>query len=682
MRKFNKNKNKLKPKFQLGTQDMQSEQQANALVSGVGAINPIIGAGLKLGQGIGKMTQDENGMYGSRAGAFIDNSFNPTTGIQNLKDLGKDFSASTLANQMSLGLFGTSATQKRRKKAMQNAENQANASWIRNSAPTSPTLPTFKTGGVMDSKPAVLHGGEMKTISPTAVQVKADNPMQTDSVELPTAFVDHNEVIDNQDRVFSDVIKAPTGKSVAKEAAKLEKMKSASSRFELANQHIDERLDNLFDYQESLKPKFANGGRIPKPKKAIGGTIDPAKPSGRKLPKDVVTAYVQDSGNTGTPLAKIEDSDPIFYDSKAFNKFYRDKTIGLLDPESKTVFEGFSSPADQDAWIAAKGGMPNFEIYQKHLRAYEKANIKDGNTLARVAASSPPTVGGGGYQYNRGQGRPAKESITKPRFATGGPFDDALVPGSTKLDLTGNIYKDQTAWGTPLLSEAPTSVSTDSSLPPSQKKGVNWGQVGTTAATYLPDLINLGLTSRLKKPAAPRLETRVNLDRISADSQLADNARQAANTTAAVRALTAQPANAAASMGSILAKRLYADNAVRNQVNNTNAEIAAREAGINTGIAARNADRQNMANMANTEFNNRKLSAYSQIASNVGEKFLQQRREKKLENLSNAELQVLQTKYKDSGIYDRNFDTIIEEYKARQAGKKVKKRLGGRMKNC
>lgn len=130
-------------------------------------------------------------------------------------------------------------------------------------------------GGKLKSKLNVVHGGELQGISPDAVEVQADNPQATDSVELDQAFVDNGEIIDNKDRVFSDELISSTGKSFAKEAKKLEKMKSKSSRFTDANKFLDSKLNKLFSEQESSKPrdskgKFAKGGKL----KLVNGGID------------------------------------------------------------------------------------------------------------------------------------------------------------------------------------------------------------------------------------------------------------------------------------------------------------------------------------------------------------------------------------------------------------------------
>jgi len=128
----------------------------------------------------------------------------------------------------------------------------------------------FKAGGKMKGKFNVLQGGSLNQISPDAVEVDANNPGATDSVELEEAFVDHNEVIDRENRVFSDSVFLPNGKSIAQEAKKLEKMKGTSKRFDKANKLVDSKVDALFDYQErSKKQAMKKGGKM-KPKFELG----------------------------------------------------------------------------------------------------------------------------------------------------------------------------------------------------------------------------------------------------------------------------------------------------------------------------------------------------------------------------------------------------------------------------
>lgn len=209
------------------------------------------------------------------------------------------------------------------------------------------------------------------------------------------------------------------------------------------------------------------------------------------------------------------------------------------------------------------------------------------------------------------------------------------------------------------------------------KKQPNWGNIGTTAAQFAPDIINAALTTRMQKMKAPAKESRVFLDRINANDQLADNARQATNTNALIKNTTANASQALNNMGSVLAKRMYADNQVKGNVNRANADIQAKEAQMNTDIGARNVERTNAKKAADVEFQNAKLSALSQISSNVGQKILKGKQEQNIKDLSYAQLELLKKKFEDSGVYTREIDAIMEELKKKPAFKR-----GGKMKKC
>lgn len=150
-------------------------------------------------------------------------------------------------------IVGDIATTKRKRKELDNANNLQQtgikSSLIQNSG-------GLAKGGNLNSIPKklkVIQGGSLNPISKDAVEVNANNPSQTDSVELQDAFVDNNEVIDKKNRVFSDEILGSSGRSIAKEAKRLEKMKSTSSRFKDSNDRIESQLDNLFNQQEQMK---------------------------------------------------------------------------------------------------------------------------------------------------------------------------------------------------------------------------------------------------------------------------------------------------------------------------------------------------------------------------------------------------------------------------------------------
>lgn len=131
----------------------------------------------------------------------------------------------------------------------------------------------FEKGGQLASKLGVIKGGELNKISKDAVEVKAHNPTQIDSVELRDAFVDNNEVIDRKNRVFSSTL------GFAKEAKKLEKQKHDSPRFKASNDRIEDQLDSLFKEQElskggSIHIKKENRGKFNATKKATGKSTE------------------------------------------------------------------------------------------------------------------------------------------------------------------------------------------------------------------------------------------------------------------------------------------------------------------------------------------------------------------------------------------------------------------------
>src|SRR5690606_18501095 len=81
------------------------------------------------------------------------------------------------------------------------------------------------------------------------------------------------------------------GRTIAKEAKRLEKMKSKNGKYSAVNSRIDEKLDKLFGYQEQLtaaktKPRYAFGGTIP--------PIDPEKPTKKTV---LGPEYIQSNHN-------------------------------------------------------------------------------------------------------------------------------------------------------------------------------------------------------------------------------------------------------------------------------------------------------------------------------------------------------------------------------------------------
>lgn len=703
------------PQQQGSVTDQKGEQQANALVSGVGAINPIIGAALKVGQGIGKQTMDADGLYSSRAGAFIDNSVNPTTGITNLKDLPKALSNATsgkekvslLANQLSLGLVGKSATQERRKKERASRQIQAEAA----KAPELIANARLAKGGKLASKLKVESGGQLNQVSEDAVEVQAFNPSQTDSVELENAFVDHNEIIDNQNRVFSDSIIAPSGRTVAKEAKRLEKMKgkNTSSRFNDFNEYINSKLDNLFAYQEEVKQAYKFGGKL---KKGYdnGGVIDPTNPERKKLrevksPKEHIQYDWADVKLNNEILANKAGQQYKFTRTDFDNFGAENSPLNdLLAGHRKRILQEFKNdPALEEidaatidlsrAKGASIGNVAPGEYFDILSRRYadpepivdldiqepefpEEAPISPQPTTSSPMAKSnvqaastksskykPKKVGSpaSGYRYN--VGKPAKGSITRKKHKNN------FEPGGVLPDVASAYYND------------PDMVREDGFAGVEAKsKGLDWGNIGNTAVTVAPNVVNAFLQKRLKGPATPSLETDLKLQRMSADPQLAETARAYQQAKGVITANTSQGSNLTSAVGNLLSKRLSAQNQLYGDINNLNTQIGNQEAGMNQAVRARNIERTNQFKNNQVDFANRKLAMTSENVANLSGKLQQMRKERNLQKKDQQSLEFLQSAYGDSGVLNRLQEQNPELFESVQKALGNSNKFGGKLK--
>lgn len=177
--------------------------------------------------------------------------FNPaTSGLNALKDHDTKGAAASFL----LPGLGSKMTLKRNQVKEANKQRQAQSiedTMLMNNA-DQPQL--MKKGGKLVARRLnVESGGHANPISDDAVEMKANNPNATDSIETEDAFLDNNEIVDRKNRVFSDDL------GFAKEAKKLEKQKSEGGRFSKSNERIEGQLDDLFKRQEESK-KLSQGG--------------------------------------------------------------------------------------------------------------------------------------------------------------------------------------------------------------------------------------------------------------------------------------------------------------------------------------------------------------------------------------------------------------------------------------
>lgn len=248
------------------------------------------------------------------------------------------------------------------------------------------------------------------------------------------------------------------------------------------------------------------------------------------------------------------------------------------------------------------------------------------------------------------------------------------------LDKTGfrkgGKIKGAYANGTPDIDDpmATATSATTATIP--KDNSINWGKGFTQLATFGPNIINAGLANQLPPAPVPTLEPRVNFERVNANDQLTANSRQSINAGKQIRQSTGQAGNIASNLGSVLSRRLSADNEVRGSVNRQNSQIQMNEAYLNNMTGARNVERINAQKMQNVQRKNAQISSLSSNLSNVGEKALMQGRESNMMDRDLLDLDVMKKAYQGSGVYNRNFEGLMSEYIKR---KKIGNSKGGRI---
>lgn len=266
----------------------KTQAGVSGAVGTVGAINPIIGAALGIGQAVGHASKDEYGIYNSKGGEFMTNSFDPNTGIQNLRDFSKDVSWDTALNQASLGLIGEGASQKRAKEAKANIERlNKDAKHRSEMAYSQSVLSSYPTQGVEMGSFYAKYGGKIPTYLTNALAeggevIMSPTPPKTDSNGSVSKLASNVSKFNGDDHsdpsggvgfkptsegmIFSDAIRTQDGLTYAKQAELLgkdkgkweKKLKSAtneaaSNTAERMIAKLNKRLSNLFNEQETLK---------------------------------------------------------------------------------------------------------------------------------------------------------------------------------------------------------------------------------------------------------------------------------------------------------------------------------------------------------------------------------------------------------------------------------------------
>lgn len=288
----------------------KSRNIANTGIAVAGQINPLIGLGLKAGQAIGSASKNPDGTYKSKVGEFAANSFDPTTGIDNIMSNLKDPSGSGLLNMATLGLAGKSTRQGQIEEAIEVANKKKVQDLITNSQGTLSAYPTngvigggFKYGGTFKGYgamgmqlPMPIEGDGTQIASDAAVY--EGNTHENGGIPLDNGVeIEDNEVI-QQDRVYSDRLKpskitkhilpfkidnkdtfASASEELLKKKGKYEEnavdMYSKNTA-KAMGERIDSSLEVLFADQQMQNGDGMGQNSNPMTKRPYGGILTPA----------------------------------------------------------------------------------------------------------------------------------------------------------------------------------------------------------------------------------------------------------------------------------------------------------------------------------------------------------------------------------------------------------------------
>ncbi len=596
-----------------GYMDRQDASRKQAQ-QGVGAIpvwGQLAGATMSISDGI---RQDQSDPTANA----VANVISPSSGIRNAYESGHSEDMLVAAfNPIGGGVLAAQRTEEDRLKRQAQMDAVTTRRLIDNSGGA------FRKGGKISTYPKVQSGGYLKPVSEDAVEVVGNNPSLVDDVELENAFVDNNEVIDKENRVFSDEIVGPNGMSIAKNAKRLEKMKGSDSRFKPSNDRIDGKINDLFNFQEQIK-------KITPQARPITTAAPPSDPFAATRKAQKRTNFGRDFNKEPYKLQeyRMHRQDPDYRDYRRY-------------PMTASEWEGM-------AIERAKETGDNTYLRLKGLyNPMPQPRFKNGGRLKSKYAK------GGVYKYN-----PMDFSSQE------GQMD--LNPGGNTFDTSGNF--NQTTQG-------------------SQAPSFDWQSAATTAAAFAPNVANIFARNKLKGPAAPQMEATTKLSRVSADSQLAEAGRQARLAQQVINRNTSQGSNLAAATGSILAKRLANQNQIHGDINRLNASIGAQEAMINTGIGARNTERTNAFTQAQNDFANMKTRLTTENIANASNKFQVMGRERNQMKRDQQDFQLIQESYGDSGVLARlwrdnpELAASIENSMGKKSGSitKPKSKMGGRI---
>lgn len=406
--------------------EAQTQQQANTLVNAVGAVNPLIGAGLKAGQAIGKASVDQDGLYKSKGGEFFTNSLDPTTGIQNLKDVRDNLTWGTAANQLSLGLVGKSATQIKREQAKRarlakegwelSKSNDARLGAMDYDFTGSNDGSLYgRFGGSLKKKEVTnVEGGQLRPLNSDTVEIEG-NTHEQGGVQIPGAELEDEETVAG-DFVFSDYLGfADRHKPIAKQIGKVEKKPINMVR---ANTLALLRKKEQALKTEQEETKAALGIQNEMTHQLGGPLTDPRQKTADYLNKfeNNTVGLLQQNFNVRKSKAPITPY-----------KAYASKNQVPQAPESERVFNKLDKQLEREGWHS--------EETEAKMRTFDRGDYYDKLQLAEKVYGQDI------------KDKHVKETVTMPTQYEDVPFkigrmNTARVP-SYLIDYAADVSEKQ-----------------------------------------------------------------------------------------------------------------------------------------------------------------------------------------------------------------------------------------------
>lgn len=536
-------------------------------------------------------------------------------------------------------------------------------------------------------------GGSLNALSSNAVEVNADNPGMTDSVEVGEIALDDNEVVVD-DKVFSDSLVDPNGKRFSQKAKKIQKSKGdfeknyksklGDEEFSDAD-YYDRDTERTFQKQEELATKlglrdeeglptqmespdsFQFGGSMKGMKYKMGGMLKYfgggpiiGDPTGRKnsVEMDQVNQLIGDF--LGNPL-----------NLRGMTNSPQMPSEGTLDPTT-----GLPTDPSLDVSDEPLQGMslPNYDFSMNPYSTpeFDPQGLADVKTIERKHKMSREFVEpldtmlnsikkGAGHFRNKEEANNVANQLgnattNTPKGLLGdmvsGVFQGGLQGDPKTMQhiqdmLTKNTLKDNNAGDDPNEDES-TKSDDDKKKDDKFKKGTKWGTMGT----------NIGMVSNIagmmmnkQHPvnysdvgSLEMLQQDLALGRINEGEQVAVNnaLQQGRGAMGEVEGRSAQTRNA--NLRNIAAGTTQGTGQVRAQFANQEANARLNIGARRTGIQESNRNKDMKVDEINTMEKDNQLTQNMVMADNMRKLMIEHQLGQNQLNFNDAALKATATR--------------------------------------